>query len=118
MGRIPVADTAYLKRRRGKGRKGSRWYVRVPVPVDLQPVFRKATIERALHTEDRKEAQKKKHPVLTEIFASFDRARLRKITSGDIEVEARRYLTKRIDDLRAHPGDTFAHNPPNPSSAS
>lgn len=110
MGRIPVADTAYLKRRRGKGRTGSRWYVRVPVPVDLQPVFRKATIERALHTEDRKEAQKKKHSVLTEIFATFDRARLHKITSEDIEVEARRYLTERIAELRAHPGDAFAHS--------
>lgn len=110
MGRIPVADTAYLKRRRGKGRSGYRWYVCVPVPVDLQPLFRKRAIERALHTADFESAKKLKHPILTEIFASFDRARLQRITSADIEAEAQRYVNERIAELRANPGDTFAHD--------
>lgn len=110
MGRIPVADTAYLKRRRGKKRSGYRWYVCVPVPVDLQSIFRKRTIERALHTADFESAKKLKHPILTEIFADFDRARLQRITSADIEAEAQRYVRERIAELRVNPGDTFAHN--------
>src|ERR1700722_12156838 len=109
MGRNPVADTAYLKRRRGKKRSGYRWYVCVPVPVDLQTTFRKRTIERALHTADFEMAKKLKHPVLIEIFADFDRARLQKITSADIEAEAQRYVRERFAEIRKNPGDAFRH---------
>ena len=68
MGAIPLADNAYLKRRCGRGRSGYRWYVRVPVPLDLQELLRKRTIEHSLNTSDLIEARKLKHSVLAEIF--------------------------------------------------
>lgn len=83
MGHLNLADNAYLKRRRGKRRSGYRWYVRVGVPTDLRNTLRVKTIERAL-----KEAQRLRRGVLTEIFADFERARWRVITSADIEQEA------------------------------
>ena len=43
-----MVDTAYLMRRRGKGRSGYRLHGCVAVPADLQPLFRKRAIERAL----------------------------------------------------------------------
>ena len=49
MGATALADNAYLKRRCGKQRSGFRWYVRVPVPSDIQEIVRKQTIERALN---------------------------------------------------------------------
>src|SRR5580692_9397148 len=76
MGAIPLADNAYLKRRRGKRHSGFRWYVRVSVPTDIHEIIRKQTIERALNTSDIKEARKLKLTVLAEIFESFERARI------------------------------------------
>ena len=58
MGTTSLADNAYLKTRRGKRRSGERWYVRVPVPPDLQEILRKLTIERSLDTTDKAEARK------------------------------------------------------------
>ncbi len=107
MGAIPLADNAYLKRRRGKRRSGYRWYVRINVPADLQELIRKRTIERALNTSDFKEAQKLRHAALAEIHADFDRARLGKITSADIEHEAQIYLRERLATIQARPGGTF-----------
>jgi integrase len=107
VGQIPLADTAYLKRRRGKDRSGYRWYVRIGVPRDLQGVIRKQTIERALNTSDFKEAQRLRHAALAEIYADFDRARRGAISSADIEHEAQRYLRERLGSLRDKPGDAF-----------
>jgi len=107
LGAIPLADNAYLKRRCGRGRSGHCWYVRVPVPIDLQEIFRKRMIERALKTSDFNEAKRTKHSVLAEIFESFERARLGKINSADIEVEAQRYLRTRMEAIQQKPGDTF-----------
>jgi hypothetical protein len=107
MGHIPLADNAYLKRRRGKRRSGYRWYVRINVPRDLQDSIRKRTIEHALNTSDFKEAQKLRHAVLAKIHADFDRARSGAITSVDIEHEAQCYLRKRLELVRDKPGDAF-----------
>ena len=68
MGHIPLADMKFLKRRRGKGRSGYRWYVRIVVPVDLQELLGKKTIEHALNTSDQKEAERRKHAVIDEIL--------------------------------------------------
>lgn len=58
MGPAPMADTAYLKRRRGKNRSGAQWYVRVVVPPDVREAIGKKTIERSLDTSDLKKAQR------------------------------------------------------------
>jgi integrase len=108
MGHHDVADTAYLKRRRGKGRSGYRWYVRVPVPRDLQERLRKKTVERALDTSDFSEAKKLKHSLLATIFADFERARRQTITSADIEHEAQRYLRERLDAISKQPDEVLA----------
>jgi hypothetical protein len=105
MGAIPLADNAYLKRRRGKRRSGFRWYVRVPVPTDIQEIVRKQTIERALNTSAIKEARKLKLTVLAQIFKSFERAH--RITSSDIEHEAQRYLRDRMEQVAKNSDDTF-----------
>ena len=107
MGAIPLADNAYLKRRCGRGRSGYRWYVRVPVPLDLQELLRKRTIEHSLNTSDLIEARKLKHSVLAEIFESFERARGHRITSSDIEHEAQRYLRERLEQIAKQSDDTF-----------
>jgi integrase len=108
LGTNPLADEGYLKKRCGKGRKRKPYYVRVPVPKDLQELFRKRTIERPLKTTDESEAHRRKHSVLAEIFADFERARLSKITSADIEQEAQRYLRERLQEILNRPGDAYA----------
>jgi len=107
LGAIPLADNAYLKRRCGRRRSGYRWYVRVPVPLDLQELFRKRTIEHSLNTSDLDEARRLKHSVLADIFASFERARGQRITSADIEHEAQRYLRERLEQIANRTDDTF-----------
>jgi len=107
MGATALADNAYLKRRRGKQRSGFRWYVRVPVPTDIQETVRKQTIKRALKTSDLKEARRLKLPVLAEIFESFERTRGRRITSADIEHKAQRYLRERLEQIQKSPDNTF-----------
>lgn len=107
VGQDPLADTAYLKRRRGKDRSGYRWYARVNVPSDVSEILRKRTIERCLHTSDFKEAQQRKHAVLAEIFESFERARRHRITSADIEHEAQRHLKEWLDFITKRPDDAF-----------
>jgi integrase len=107
VGHIPLADTAYLKRRCGKGRSGDSFYVRVRVPADLRDVYGKKEIGRSLHTSDPKEAKRRKHAVVAEIFADFERARLGRLTSADIEDEAQRYLRERLEAIQTDPGDAF-----------
>jgi methionine-rich copper-binding protein CopC len=111
MGHIPLADNAYLKRRRGKRRSGYRWYVRIGVPADVREVLRKQTIERCLHTSDFKEAQQLRHAVLAEIFESFERARGHRITSADIEHEAQRLLRERLATKLSDDGATLIGTP-------
>ncbi len=89
------------------GRSGGRWYVRMPVPRDLQEVLRKRTIEEALNTGDLTKARRRKHAVVAEIFAAFERARLGRITSADIEQEAQRYLREQLQEILDRPSDTF-----------
>ena len=107
MGQDPLADTAYLKRRRGKDRSGYRWYVRIVVPADLRDILRKQTIERALNTGDLKVAQRLKHAVVAQIFEEFERAKLGKITSADIEREAQRFAREQIELINKQPGTAF-----------
>ena len=103
-----LADTAYLKRRRGKGRSGFRWYVRVGVPRDFGNRSRALTIERALNTDDADEAKRSKHKVLAEIFEGFKHAiGVRRITSADVEHEAQRYLRERLEHITKTPEDAF-----------
>ena len=52
VGHLPVADTAYLKRRFGKDRSGASYYVRIVVPNKLRDKLRRKTIERSLNTTD------------------------------------------------------------------
>jgi hypothetical protein len=105
MGATALSDNAYLKRRCGKQRSGFQWYVRVPVPADIQQTLCKRTIERALKTTDIKEGRKL--TVLAEIFESFERARGHRITSADIEHEAQRYLRERLEQIAEQSDDTF-----------
>jgi hypothetical protein len=107
MGATALADNAYLKPRSGKGRKGDRWYVRVPVPLDIQEIVRKQTIERALKTTNIKVARRQQLAVLDAIFESFDRVRAHGITSADIEHEAQRYLRERLEQIQKSPDNTF-----------
>lgn len=107
MGATSLPDNAYLRCRCGHRRSGDRWYVRVPVPSDLQEVLRKRSIEQALNTSDKEEARRRKHAVIARIMADFERARLGKITSADIEQEAQRYLRERLQEILDRPGDTF-----------
>ncbi len=107
MGHLPVADTAHLKQRCGKGRSGYRWYVRVTVPIALRDFFGKKTIEKSLGTSDQNVAQRRKHAVLAEIVAEFDRALSGRLTSGDIEHEAKAYLQERVSAILARPGTLF-----------
>ena len=107
MGHDPLADDAYLKRRRGKNRSGEQWYVRVVVPPDVREIIRKQTIERSLNTSDKKEARRLKHAVLANIFEGFERARRHRITSADIEYEAQRYLSERLEHITKTPEDAF-----------
>ena len=110
MGPTPLANTPYLVRRRGNSRSGNRFYIRVPVPHDLQHVFGRHPVMRALKTSDFDEAKRRMHGPLAEIHAAFARARQDKITSADIEHEAQRYLRERITVLQKIPGDTFKHS--------
>jgi len=107
MGHDPLADDAYLKRRRGKNRSGEQWYVRVVVPPDVREIIRKQTIERSLNTSDKKEARRLKHAVLANIFEGFQRARQHRLTSADIEHEAQRYLRERLEFIVKKPDDAF-----------
>jgi hypothetical protein len=45
--------------------------------------------------------------VLADIFASFERARGRRITSADIEHEAQRHLRERLEQIAKQSDDTF-----------
>ncbi len=108
MGPLPLADTLHLKQRRGQRRSGSRWYVRIAVPRDLRDQFGAQHIERSLNTSDLKDAQKRKHAVLAEIFADFDKARRGALTSGDIEHEAQLFLQERFKALRKRSDDICA----------
>jgi hypothetical protein len=107
MGATALADNAYLKRRRGRQRSDFRWYVRVPVPTDIQEIVHKQTIERALNTTDIKEARKLKLTVLVKLFESFERVRGHRITSADIEHEAQRHLRDHLEQIANQSDDTF-----------
>lgn len=107
LGTISLADNAYLKRRCGKGRRNQPYYVRVPVPQDLQELLSRRTIERPLKTTDLAEARRRKHAVVAEIMADFERARRGALTAADIENEAQRYLRERLKRLQKAPEDAF-----------
>ncbi len=104
MGHRPLIDDSYLKKRVGKNRSRHAWYIRVVVPKDLRHVFGK-TIEESLHTTDVLKARRSRNLKAVEIFDSFERARLGRMTSADIQLEAERYRQKRFLELREKPGD-------------
>jgi len=105
MGPLVLGDMTYLKIRRGKGRSGARWYVCVPVPKELQPIIRKRTVEVALNTDSKKEAQHLRYEVVAKIKRDFARALERKITSQDIASEALIYCEQRLAVLRRDPAN-------------
>lgn len=107
VGATSLPDNAYLKRRCGQRRSGYRWYVRVPVPKDLQEVLRKRSVEQALNTSDLTEARRLKHAVVAQILAEFERARRGALTPADIENEAQRFLRERLEQIQTRPQDTF-----------
>jgi len=45
--------------------------------------------------------------MLPDIFAGFERVRARPITSADIEHEAQRHLSERLEQIPKAPDDTF-----------
>jgi hypothetical protein len=89
-----VNANRYLKRRRGKGRSGERWYLQVPVPVDLRPRFG-ATVERCLRTDSLKVARIRRDETLPEVRAMFAAARAEP-TLDDALAAARRAERARI----------------------
>ena len=101
MGATALADNAFLKRRCGKRRSGHRWYVRVPVPKDLQDTLGKLCIERALGTSDIVVARQRKHAVIADIVEGFERVRHGALTSGDIEQEAHLFLQDQFNALKS-----------------
>ena len=91
-----MRDARYLKRRVGKGRSGERWYVRVPIPKDLQGRFGRArAIERALKTSDLQEARRRRHAVIAEIFDTIERARHGGLTVRSLEFAILTPVTRR-----------------------
>ncbi|MFZ1989450.1 MAG: DUF6538 domain-containing protein [Alphaproteobacteria bacterium] len=88
-----MADDAYLIARKGTGRSGARWYCKVRIPSDLRgrPAFAKNEfIVRALGTDSKTEARRRKLEVLQDIFALFDRERAR--IRGEIEAGAKLWV--------------------------
>jgi integrase len=105
MGHRPLIGKNYLKARGGKNRSGRAWYVRVMVPKELRGIFGRNAIEEALHTTDFEKAKRLRNLKVVEIFESFDRALLGRMTSADIQLEAERYWRKRFSELQEKPGD-------------
>jgi integrase len=64
-----LAQTSHIKRR------GSTYYAQVAVPLDLQPIMKRKTMDRSLHTKDPREAKRLVRPILDEWDRLFDQAR-------------------------------------------
>ncbi|GLQ82025.1 integrase [Mesorhizobium huakuii] len=63
-----MAQTSHIKRR------GSTYYAQVAVPLDLQPIMNRKTMDRSLRTKDPREAKRLVRPVLDEWDRMFDEA--------------------------------------------
>lgn len=63
-----MAQTSHIKKR------GSTYYAQVAVPLDLQPVMNRKTMDRSLRTKDPREAKRLVRPVLDEWDRLFDEA--------------------------------------------
>src|SRR4051794_22908508 len=61
----------------GLQRRGTRYSVRVRVPEELRPIFRKREITKALGTADKRQAVERLHAVRSEISCLFRAARLK-----------------------------------------
>lgn len=96
---------AYLKRR------GAVYWAQLAVPLDLQNVLGKKTMEKSLRTRDREEAKRKVLDVCAEWRDEFTEIRRRMTLSGDDKAEAvwRRYQEElAIDDQRRQTRPTRA----------
>lgn len=105
MGHRPLIGNTYLKIRFGKNRSEHAWYVRVVVPQDLRHIYGKNVIEESLYTTELETARRQRNLKVVEIFDGFKRARLGRMTSADIQLEAERYRQKRFLELQETPGD-------------
>lgn len=88
-----IADTKYLHQRRDKKdrRRGTVWYLRVPVPPDLQTIEGRKLHKQSLRTESLREARHKRDERLGELRASWRRMRENSPpTDAEITVERRR----------------------------
>ena len=56
-------------------RQGNTWSVKVPIPVDLQPVFGKKAFKQALKTSDKSEAIIRSGPPIADFKAKIETAR-------------------------------------------
>ncbi|MBL4917461.1 DUF6538 domain-containing protein [Szabonella alba] len=59
-------------------RRGSVYYARIDVPLDLVPVLKKPTLKQSLKTKDEAEAKRRLHPVLANWQLQFDDLRARR----------------------------------------
>lgn len=101
---------------RGKDRDRRLWYVRYPVPNDLQDRFGKRLI-RPLKTTDIKEAKKKRHAVIAELESMFVAARAGSLTLTVIEQEASALYDARLALYAAKPDSFFNDGDGIPSEA-
>ncbi|PJF11013.1 site-specific integrase [Pseudorhodobacter sp. MZDSW-24AT] len=67
-----MARVSYLWRR------GSVYYARIDVPLDLVPVLKKPTLKLSLHTKDEAEAKRRLHPVIASWLREFEDLRNRR----------------------------------------
>lgn len=96
MGRVP----SYLRKRVGKDRSDSRWYVRVPTPESLRSRFG-AHVERSLGTSDKDRASDLAREKVVEIKRLFARAQKGGGLTPDEVKEARESELRRAYDLLA-----------------
>src|SRR3712207_5929583 len=64
--------------------RGDTYYVRRPIPLDLQPAFGRKEIQRSLRTARLAEAKARSHGVLAAMEAEFE-AKRREMRAGDEE---------------------------------
>lgn len=66
-----MAKLPYMKKR------GAKYYVRVPVPKEIQGVLDKVEVSRSLKTGDYTQAKKNYHDVMAKLHQLFEQARLK-----------------------------------------
>ncbi len=101
-GDVPIRYGDYLVQR-GGDRRHRLFYVRYPVPKDLQPHFGKSQIVKPLGTADPQEAKARSRAVIVEIEATLAAARSGLLTPAVIEAEARAVYEARLAEYGTKP---------------